>query len=133
MKKWFLIGVIALAAAAAVYFYVMNKPHRSIRDEDGLAVTADSLFLAFQHNETAANAAYLNKVLRVDGKVKSVERNTEGKQVVVLETGDIMFGINCTMDKEQDAKEGDAIVVKGICTGYLADVVMNQCVIQNNR
>jgi hypothetical protein len=128
MKKWLISGIVLLAAACAAYYYVMNKPHRSIGDEDGIAITADSLFDAFAANEQAANAAYLNKVLRVKGKVKAVDRNTEGKQIIVMDTGDLMFGINCTMDTEAVVAEGDEIEVKGICTGYLADVVINQAI-----
>lgn len=132
MKKWLISGIVLLAAACAVYYYVMNKPHRSVSDEAGLAIAADSLFKAFSSNEQAANTAYLNKILRVKGKVKSVDRNTEGKQVIVLDTGDLMFGVNCTMEKEATVKEGDDVVIKGICTGYLADVVINQAIIENH-
>lgn len=132
MKKWIAIGfVLIIAGVLGGYLYV-NKPHRSVSSEEGVAIAADSLFLAFQQDEATANARFLNAVLRVRGKIKSVEHNTEGKQVVVLETGDMMFGINCALDEEYPLKEGDEVVVKGICTGYLADVVINQAVIEKN-
>jgi hypothetical protein len=39
-----------------------------------------------------------------------------------------MFGINCTMEeKDGNIKEGDEVVLKGICTGYLTDVVLIRC------
>jgi hypothetical protein len=34
------------------------------------------------------------------------------------------------MDGEFNLKEGDNVTVKGICTGYLADVVITQSVIE---
>lgn len=130
MKKWIGI-VVALATVVAVYLYI-NQPHRSIQNAEGISIDADSLFLAFAQNEATANALYLNKVLVVQGKIKSIDQNAEGKAVVVLEAGDLMFGINCTLDGEFTLKEGDEVTVKGICTGYLADVVITQAVIENN-
>lgn len=132
MKKRTILVVVvllALIAFASVYLY-LNQPHRSVRGEEGISVTADSLFLHFQKNETAANSLYLNNVLIVRGKIKSIEKNTEGKTVIVLETGDLMFGINCTLDGEFALQEGDEVGVRGICTGYLADVVITQAVIE---
>ncbi len=130
MKKWLVSCFVLLAAACAVYYYVMNKPHRSVSDDAGIAIAADSLFQAFTSNEQAANEVYLNKILRVKGTVKSVDRNTEGNQVVVIYAGDLMFGVNCTMEKDESVREGDEVVIKGICTGYLADVVINQAIIE---
>jgi tRNA_anti-like len=132
MKKRTIIVVAAMTALAglvSIYLY-LNQPHRSVRSEEAISLSADSLFRAFLENESAANALYLNNVLDISGKIKSIEKNTEGKTVIVLETGDMMFGINCTMDGEFNLKEGDNVTVKGICTGYLADVVITQSVIE---
>lgn len=129
MKKWLISASVLLLAGVAAFYYVMNKPHRSVMDEEGVTVTAESLFQSFQENEAAANEKFLNKVLEVGGKVKSAETNTDGRTVIVLETGDSMFGVNCTLDSEAIVKEGDAVIIKGICTGYLADVVINQAIL----
>lgn len=131
MKKWLISASVLLLAGVAAFYYVMNKPHRSVMDEKGVTVTAESLFQSFQENETAANEKFLNKVLEVGGKVKSTETNTDSRTVIVLETSDPMFGINCTLESEARVKEGDEVVIKGICTGYLADVVINQGILIN--
>jgi len=52
----------------------------------------------------------------------------------VLDTGDPMYGIACTLITIEPAtgnvKPGEKITVKGICTGYLSDVVLtNSCLI----
>lgn len=130
LKKWFFVAVLLAAIAAAGGFYYLNKPHRSVADETGILVSADSLFSAFATDEIAANARYLNAVLRVEGIIKSVERNTENKQVIVLDAGDPMFGVNCTLENEAEVKEGQVVVIKGVCTGYLADVVITQGLIE---
>lgn len=102
-----------------------------MNDETAVKVEAAKLFESFKANETEANAAYLNKVLEVKGKVGSMTINAEQKQVFVLETGDPIFGINCTLDTNTTGVSvGDSIVIKGICTGYLSDVILVQCVAQ---
>lgn len=45
--------------------------------------------------------------------------------IVALETENPMFGIRCTMvGPTINAKPGDSVTIKGICTGYLSDVVI---------
>lgn len=133
MKKY-IFGALAAAAAILLCVYVyINKPHRSIRNADAPLVSADSLFQAFVADEAAANARYLNQVVTVKGKVNSVETNTEGKMVVVLDAGDLMFGVNCTLAEPAQLTVGQEVSIKGICTGYLADVVITQAVIENNE
>jgi hypothetical protein len=130
MKKYLFAGLAVTIAAIAVYFYV-NKPHRSVSEETALRVSADSLFQAFQANEAEANAKYLNQVIVVSGKVKTVETNTEGKTVIVLDAGDLMFGVNCTLAESTTVAVDQVVSIKGICTGYLADVIINQAIVES--
>jgi hypothetical protein len=130
MKKWIIVAaVIVITLITATYLYI-NQPHRSVYSEVAIETDAETLFHAFEQNETAANLKFLNKVVRVRGKINSIERNTDGKTILVLHVGDGMFGINCTLLSEHDLKAGEEIVIKGICTGYLSDVVLTQCLIE---
>jgi hypothetical protein len=50
--------------------------------------------------------------------------------VVVLRTPEMMFGVACTMLKDQSEKvaqlkTGQQVTIKGLCTGYTMDVVLN--------
>lgn len=129
VKKWILLLVVCVAVVAGAYLYI-NQPHRSVGDAEGISIQADSLFVAFSTQEALANERYLNAVLRVEGTVKSVERNAENKMVIVLDAGDPMFGINCTLDQEASIAVGQSCIIKGICTGYLADVVITQGILE---
>ena len=130
MKKWiFIFAVVIVAVGAGIYLY-LNQPRRAIGREISIDITAASLFESFQNDEPASNTKYLNKVLSVHGTIISTSVNTDGKTVIVLDTGDNMFGINCTLDKTSSAKAGDEVIVKGICTGYLSDVVLTQALIE---
>jgi hypothetical protein len=59
--------------------------------------------------------------------VASVKTNQEGKTVAVLKTSDPMFGVQCTMKETTTLQAGQQVVLKGICTGYLMDVVLIDC------
>ncbi|MFN5135334.1 MAG: OB-fold protein [Chitinophagaceae bacterium] len=129
MKKIALvILVLLLAVAAYVWFFVWNKPKTDVKVETAIKTDAVALFNEYSTNEQSANQKYLEKILEVAGIVTSVNKNAEGQTVILLKTNDSMFGINCTMEeKDVVLKEGDAVTLKGICTGYLTDVVLIRC------
>ncbi len=123
----FLIVAIALLGSAYAWFFIWNKPQQNIKNATGIQVQAAAIFKEYNSNEKTANAKYIDKIVEVTGVVNSVSKNAEGKWVVMLKTGDLMFGVNCTMEEDVQIKEGEAVSLKGICTGYLTDVVLIRC------
>ena len=78
--------------------------------------------------------AYLNKVLQVRGQVLTIKNTPYDGPVVVLRTGDPLFGIACSLNRvepsSQPVKPGQTITIKGICTGYVSHVVLsNSCLV----
>lgn len=131
-KVWLVMVVVLLAALVAGWVYY-HKPHRSVESEMAIPVSASSLFNDFENNEQRANDLYLNNVLEVNGRVGSISLNGDQKTVIVMETDDPIFGVNCTMNSNiSNLAVGDSVTLKGICTGYLSDVVLVQCEIKSN-
>jgi hypothetical protein len=125
-----LFVVLALGVPYGIYLY--NKPHRNIAQaKTDESIQAEVLFQKFSQNENQANQKYLDKVIEVEGKIKEIKQ--ENKQVVlILESGDEMFGVNCTLDEKASSivstlKVGNSIKLKGLCTGMTMDVVLIQC------
>src|SRR5690606_22915754 len=113
----------------AVYF-VFNKPHPSI-DRPEFLVSASELITAFEEHERAANDKYPGKVVEVHGTVAEVleKQNSSG-----LLLGDTSTGsrVSCTLEGENDdmaygLRAGDALTLRGICSGRLLDVVLVDC------
>lgn len=132
--KTVLLALIILAALAAgyVWLFIWNKPQINVEQAKGIQVEAKLLFQSYSSNEQQANATYLEKIVEVTGEVKTVTSNAEGFSVVLLKTEDPVFGINCTLEqKDVVIKEGETVTLKGICTGYLTDVVVIKCVVIN--
>ena len=134
MKKEIIIGVIVLVflAAFAYTYYMFNKPERDVTDEKGIAISASAIYDSFINHESQANEAFLNKAIKVTGEVSGIKENQSGKKVVYLKTEDPVFGINCTFkENPENIEVGDTITFKGICTGYLSDVVINDGVLMD--
>ncbi len=129
MKKIFIGTLLLLSIAGVVAYLVYNKPHRDPATEKSIKVSSIELFKAFENNEMEANKLYLDKVLEVNGKITEVTTNQNGIPVVALETEDVLFGVRCTMkNAEQNAKVGEDVTIKGICTGYLSDVIITNAI-----
>ena len=126
VKKIITVAIIAvIATGAVVFYYQYNKPQRDVASIDAKVVSAKKLYNDFSTNEQLANSEYLNKAVQVNGKVLEVKKNQVAGSQIVLDTGDPMFGVACTMDENtKDIKPGDEVTVKGICTGYLNDVII---------
>jgi hypothetical protein len=123
-----LLITLCLVAAAYVWFFIWNKPKTNVANAESIKTEAVTLFNEYSTNEQAANIKYLEKVLEVTGVVTSITINAEGLAVILLQSDDPVFGINCTMEEiDSKIKKGDRVTLKGICTGYLTDVVLIRC------
>ncbi len=134
MKK--LIPVIILIAAiigATVAYFTYNKPHRDIASEKAaFSLTADELFDAFEEDEVAANAKYLDQVVEVTGEVAEVTENSAGQAVITITAANAMLGgISATLQEAGKANvaDGQTVTVKCRCTGYLMDVILINCTV----
>lgn len=133
-KTILLIVLMIVIAGAAVGYLQWNKPHPKAEDEAGIPVKSEALFAAFSTDETKANAAYLNKVLEVDGAIGELTKNQDGKTVAVLAAGDPLGGVQCTFrDSSVVLQQGQQVKVKGFCNGYTMVVLLNDCVISKGE
>jgi hypothetical protein len=126
--------VIIVLAAGLVWNYTFKKAETnvSVKKAD-YEIKAADLLSAFDSNESTANTQYLNKILSVSGLVESVSEDSIGISVYLKEP-DAASGVICGFDlKSNDVsliRKGSRVTIKGICTGYLLDVVMNKCSVE---
>jgi hypothetical protein len=132
-KKILIFLLIAAAIGGAIGYYLWNKPPRTAEDEKPFAtLSADALFTEFSTDEVAATTKYLNKVLEINGKVADIKKDASGNTDVILETSDILGTVVCTLKigaNAEGTEVGTTVALKGICTGYLTDVILNQGVV----
>jgi hypothetical protein len=126
----FIIGLSSLIIGYKMY----NKPHINVAEKSvDITITANILIADFSSDETKANAKYLDKIIAVKGMVTEVEFNGE-KAAISLQTSDDFGSVICYLTEEDSKnsaqiKEGQEVVLKGICTGFLMDVILVKCVI----
>lgn len=135
MKRSIIILIVILVIIGGIVAYLQwNKPHRDPSKESGLQISAEQLFADYEMDENASNEKYLNKTLQIKGSIIDVGANQDGESTAMLDAGNPMFGVQVTFNpKEKEKLEqltiGDKITIKGICTGYLSDVIVTNGVI----
>jgi hypothetical protein len=137
-KHFFIAGIVLLSLVilGGLYgWYLFQKPHVGVGGIKAVAhVEARGLFDGFQKDETASDKEFMGQVLEVRGKVSDVAR-TDSTLSVELEGESGAGGINCSMAPGENGKmpvpeKGTVITIKGRCTGFLMDVNMVDCVIE---
>jgi hypothetical protein len=131
-----LIGILFIIALSSLIigYKIYNKPHVNVAEKSvDITITANILLADFSSDETKANAKYLDKIIAVKGMVTEVEFNGE-KAAISLQTSDDFGSVICYLTEEDSKnsaqiKEGQEVVLKGICTGFLMDVILVKCVI----
>ena len=129
-KKWknllvFLLMIVLIGVGYGVY--VWNKPRPQVEDQKGIEITANALFDSFTNNETKATATYVDKAMQVTGIVEEAKKNQAGETVIILQTSDPVFGINCTFKQDPGVIEkGSTITFKGFCKSFNSDVYITE-------
>ncbi len=133
--KIILIGTLLFAVVTCgVIYFIFNKPHRDPASEISIQISSEELFKSYETNEAEANMLYLDKVLEVSGKIIEITSNQDHVPIIVLETENTFFGVRCTM-QNSPLKEvkGETITIRGICTGYLSDVIITNAIVNTKN
>ncbi|HQR94183.1 MAG TPA: hypothetical protein PLZ97_12605, partial [Sediminibacterium sp.] len=108
-----------------IYAYSeFNRKTKGTKDMDtAFSLNATSLISEFEKDFIISNSKYLNKVIEVEGTVKSVEDQTG--YTIVFGDSSSSTSIRCTMDSSFKLgfklKAGQLCSIKGIYTGFNAD------------
>ena len=138
-KLLIIVSIIILALiviGAVAWSYVFRKSETSVAGQKAtVEITASLLVKAYEMNEDSANIKYNDRVISVEGVIAEVQESDINIAVYLKEKSGIS-GVMCSFDKEAAKKEdfgiGRLVKIKGICNGYLMDVVLNKCVIEND-
>ncbi|MBS1505123.1 MAG: hypothetical protein JSS79_00645 [Bacteroidetes bacterium] len=136
MKRVIAIVLIAIVAGAIYGIYLYNKKPTDTRDEKAdFEITAVELMKEFTTSEEAASKKYVDKVILVSGTISEIDLATA---TLIIDTTDPLTAITCSFYKEEASalshkKSGEAVVIKGKCTGKLTDIVLNNCILSNSN
>ena len=124
-----------MLTVGSVYYYTFvysKNHHRDAQSETGIIITADSLTAAYQNNEQTANKLYLNKAVEITGTLIAINKDQTGHTTLLIGKSDAFSNVSATLIDTNQIKQktGDIITIKGICTGSLSDVIINEGVIK---
>lgn len=133
MRNRILVLFLILAALAGAFaYYLYSKPLADLNSSiPDFIMSADELLNTFEENEDEANSKYLDKIVQISGTIEKIEKSNNGNSVL-LDAGSMMGYISFEMHIDQDLSkfaEGDEITLRGVCSGYLMDVVLNRAVV----
>ncbi len=132
MKKLIPYFLAFVVLAGGYGYYEWNRPHQDLATaKEDVSIGANALLTAFESDENAANQLYLDKVIKVNGVIKSVEKSESGEITVILATDNDMSSVICNLNPDDthppNMKAGQNVSLKGLCSGYLMDVVLERC------
>jgi tRNA_anti-like len=138
IKKYLLFGITAVVAIVAIYAYkeYNRKPENLSNIKPQVIVSVDSIIAAYETDEAKANVQFLGKTILVNGII--VEMNNQQDTLLnVIMGNNGLHNVSCLLDNAQlenfkKYSVGKPVSIKGICTGFLADVEFNRCIIVSN-
>jgi tRNA_anti-like len=135
-RLYFFAVALVTIAPLSIYGYkeFTRKPADLTKSDAAESLAASDLCALYSNYEDSANKKYLGKIIEVTGSIVEIENQQDTLLTILL--GDTLHPgrVSCLIDKKKIAAAknsvlGDAIKLKGICTGYLMDVELNRCVI----
>ncbi|WP_299601558.1 hypothetical protein [uncultured Aquimarina sp.] len=122
----------------SVYYVIFGGEYINvIATEPELHLSSTSLVASFSTDEQSANDSYKNKILEVTGSIKEISY-LNNRSTLILEGNTKTSSIICDIQpnhkmKLKKLREGDTITIKGVCKGYLKDVILLNCVLTNQN
>ena len=132
--KYLLIALAIIALIIAIVFgLIFNAPKASVQSKNvDFTLSASELFQEYSENQSVADQKFIDQIIQISGTIFEISEDQQGATVFLLTTGENSAGVLCTMTvtestKVKTKKIGDAIILKGFCSGMLMEVVLNRC------
>ena len=130
-----LLAFVSLFAIAAILvaLYMYNlKPADMTKATPDFVVSASALQKEFDENEALATSKYVNKTIEVSGTISSVKEAENNALSISLATESDFSSVICTFPSVSDPSKyasGQKITLRGECSGFLMDVLLNNCAV----
>lgn len=128
--------LVFILASVAMVFIVLMLFNRTQKDLSGVnpdfVLSSVELQKEFEENEMEAGKKYTGKIIDVTGIISSISTGEKNALTVNLKTGNDYSSVLCTfhfLSSFSDFYSGKSITIRGECSGYLMDVLLNNCVV----
>lgn len=134
--KYSLAFIGAIIIILFVVFKQMNKEHVDVKKTTpNLIIAVDEILSDFENDEEKANTKFTDKIIELKGVIAEITTQ-DNATTITLMSQNFDATVICSLLPEEtpnvlEYKKGDEISLKGICKGYLLDVVIVNCIIIN--
>lgn len=134
-NKHYLFSIVLLFFLFFTYYKYTKKTEINIIDTSSkVNTTSKEITGIFVKNEEKGNLLFKDKVIQVTGKIKEV--NTLNNRSTIFLQSNTKHNVICEMqlvDKIHETKSliSKTATIKGICKGFLNDVIILNCSITN--
>ena len=139
-KKPLLIGGFLIVVGVAVTYWVVatEKFADTSSRKAAYTVNAGDLIREFKQNDSAANAKYADKIITVNGTISALEAPDSATVNVKMEDPEtkdlIIFAFQEQhLEEAKTLKVGDAVSIKGSCSGGSIDGILELLKIEFKR
>lgn len=136
--KILLIGLILIIISLFFIINLYNKPFIDIKKSSPeLEITAQEILNDYQEDENSANEKYVDNLILIKGEIADISFDN-GISIITLKDNNGFSSIICHMLPEANLnvlklKKNNQVMIKGICTGYLLDIMMVRCLLTNDN
>ncbi len=126
--------IIILLLGITYVWNEYNRTQKSTLDIEAItSSTTTAIVKEFEVDESSANKKYNGKVVLVKGIIQSIDLNDSTQRVTLK--GEVS-GVIGELEKSErkkasQLKVGDSLILKGVCTGFLMDVILVRTIIVN--
>ena len=122
LKKLLIIGLVLVATAAGIYWYVATEKFSDTKDRKAaFSVNAIDFIGEFEKNNSAANIKYADKIITVNGTVSEIEAADTTVNIKFIDTTSGAYAIFAFQEQHlaeaKTVKVGDLVSIKGSCSG----------------
>lgn len=131
IRLFITLTLLALVMAGGyAWFLFRQAPQSLLKRNAEISCSAEELSAAFMMDEQEAGTKYTGRIVEITGKIF---RHYPAENLLTLGDSNSTALINCALATDinpmpDHLQPGTTVVIRGICTGFLADVQLNQAV-----
>lgn len=129
-----LLPFLTLVVSIAHFYNAFQKPaQKDVTKLDVAAILdADDLIRLFRKDKKTASDALVEQVVQVQGEIKEISFINDRYTILLKSKNFTKSFVMCEMASKnlniENLAVGDTLKLRGICKGYLLDVIMLNCV-----
>ena len=135
-KREFYVLIILMLFLTGLFVFIFLTPSKTFgpNDKAEIHINAKELIAAYLSDENKADMMYTNKLIQISGTLKSI-KYLNNRNTLIINRGKNSSGIICDLNdneinKLQNLRKDQKIEIKGVCKGFLKDVILLNCYIE---